>query len=66
MRKMPVKTILNMIDMFGINDLGKQRFGRSEASRDGLTIRVFEQLKSLHKTMTTEKPQKDLSSTSCV
>ena len=54
---MPVNTILNLIDMFGINDIENRRFGRSGASRDGLTIRVNEHLKSLHKT---RKPRKIL------
>ena len=58
MKKMPVKTILNLIDVFGISETENGGFVRSEASRDGLTIRVYEQLKSLHKTITTENPER--------
>ena len=54
MRKMPVKTILKMIDMFGM--VSKTKVGRSEASN--LTIWVYEQLKSIHKTLTNENPER--------
>ena len=40
----------------------KREIGRSGASRVGLTIRVYEQLKSIHKTLEQTKNPKDLSS----
>ena len=55
---MPVKTILNLIDMFGIKGIENGKFGQSGVSRVGLTIQVYEQLKSIHKTRTNQKPER--------